>query len=103
MKTLILVLLVFAFLSNNSWAEKIELPPCTSFDYCFLAILNSAGWEPSDKEPELDGVCENIGDVCTVIGDDFWAVCKVRSTILRPDTPLYYCTLYREDKKEETH
>lgn len=99
MKTFILALLVFAFLSNNSWAEKIELPPCTSFDFCYRVVLDSAGWKPSDKEPELLGGCENIGDVCTVVGDDFWAVCKVRSTMLRPDIPLYYWTLYRKDKK----
>jgi len=69
MKTFILALLVFAFLSNNSWAEKIELPPCTSFE----------------------------------VGDDFFAICKVRCTILRPDIPLYYWILYRKDKKERAY
>ena len=103
MKTFILVLLVFAFLSNNSWAEKIDLPPCRSFDFSYRVVLDSAGWEPSDKEPKLFGRCEIIGDVCTLVGDDFFAICKVRCTILRPDIPLYYWILYRKDKKERAY
>jgi hypothetical protein len=103
MKNIILVLLVFVFLSDNSWAEKIDLPPCRSFDFCYRVVLDSAGWEPSDKEPELVGRCEKIGDVCKLVGDDFWAICKVISTIMRPDIPLYYWTLYRKDKEERTY
>ena len=103
MKSLILVLLVFAFLSNNSRPEKIDLPPCKSFEFCYRVVLDSAGWNPSDKEPELIGRCDKIGDVCIVVGDGFWAICKVRCTIMRPDIPLYYWTLYRKDKKTKLY
>ena len=99
MKNLILAVMFLAFFSNTGWAEKLELPPCRNFDFCYRVVLDSAGWKPSDEEPELFGDCENIGDVCIVVGDDFSAVCKVRSTMLRPDIPLYYWTLYRKDKK----
>jgi len=103
MKNLILVLPVFPFLSTISWAEKIELPPCKSFDFCYRVVLDTAGWKPSDKEPKLVGKCEKIDDVCTVVGDDFSANCEVKSTVLKPDIPLYYWTLYRKDKEKKTH
>jgi hypothetical protein len=96
MKNLILAVMLLAFFTTTGWAEKIELPPCKSFDFCYRVVLDSAGWKPSDEEPELIDACEIIGDVCKVIGDDFWATCEVKSTILRPDIPLYYWTLYRK-------
>ena len=100
MKYLILVILVATFFTTNSFAERVDLPPCRSFDFCYRVVLDSAGWKPSDKETEFVGRCEEIGDVCTVVGDDFWARCEVKCTMLRPDIPLYYWTLYREDKEE---
>ena len=101
MKTFILVLIVFAALISTVWAEKIELPPCKSFDFCYRIVLDTAGWKPADEEPQFKNSCENIGDTCTVVGEDFWAQCKVKSTILKPDVPLYYWTLHRKDKAKK--
>ena len=99
MKTLISVLFVSTFLPNTSWAEKIELPSCRSFDFSYRVVLDSAGWKSGDKEPEFKGSCDKIGDSCTIVGDDFWAQCKVKCTVLKPDIPLYYWTLHRKDKR----
>ena len=101
MKTLILVLFVSTFLLNTSWAEKIELPPCRSLEFSYRVVLDSSGWKPGDKEPKFQGSCDKIGDLCTIVGDDFWAQCKVRCTVLKPDIPLYYWTLHRKDKRRE--
>ena len=98
MKTLISVLLVSGLLTGICWAEKIELPPCRSFEFSYRVVLDSAGWKPGDTEPEFYGSCEKVGDLCTIVGDGYWAQCKVRCTVLKPDIPLYYWTLHRKDR-----
>ena len=99
MKKLILVVMFLTFFTTTGWAEKVELPPCRSFDFCYRVVLDTAGWKTTDEEPKLVDKCEKVGDVCKVVGNDFWAKCEVKCTIMRPDIPLYYWTLYRKDKK----
>ena len=94
MNILILVLFVLVFFTKSRWAEKIELTPSDSFDFSYKVVLENAGWKPGDKEPEFHDSFEKIGDQFKVAGENFWAQCKVRSTVMRPEAPLYYWTLY---------